>query len=116
MVIFESKEKKFEGDLKIKLCDKQLYPTESVKYLRVKIDTNLSWQCYVNDFSMQLNKANALLIKMRKYVSFKTKRSIDFFIFQSYLSYCSFFWAWNCSTSILTITSSHNITTFFKVI
>ena len=31
MVIFKSKQKKFEGDLKIKLCGKRLYPTESVK-------------------------------------------------------------------------------------
>ena len=33
MVIFKSKQKKFEGDLKIKLCGKRLYPTKSVKYL-----------------------------------------------------------------------------------
>ena len=31
MVIFKSNQKKFEGDLKIKLCGKRLYPTESVK-------------------------------------------------------------------------------------
>ena len=31
MVIFNSKQKKFEGDLKIKLCGKRLCPTESVK-------------------------------------------------------------------------------------
>ena len=42
MVIFKFKQKKFEGDLKINLCGKRLYPTESVKYLGVKIDTNLS--------------------------------------------------------------------------
>ena len=42
MVIFKSKQKKFEGDLKIRLCGKRPYPTESVKYLGVKIDTNLS--------------------------------------------------------------------------
>ena len=39
MVIFKSKQNKFEGDLKIKLCGKTLYLTESVKYLGVKIDT-----------------------------------------------------------------------------
>ena len=38
MVIFKSKQKKLEGDLKIKLCGKRLYPTESVKYLVEKID------------------------------------------------------------------------------
>ena len=42
MVIFKSKQKKLEGDFKIKLCGKRLYPTESVKYLGVNIDTNFT--------------------------------------------------------------------------
>ena len=41
MVIFKSKQNKFEGDLKIKICGKRLYFTESVKYLGAKIDINL---------------------------------------------------------------------------
>ena len=86
-----------KGDLKIKLCGKRLYPTESVKYLGVKIDTNLSWQYHVNDLSIKLNRANALHIKMRKYVSLKVLRSIYFAIFDSYLSHCCPVWAQNCS-------------------
>ena len=43
MIIFKSKQNKIKGDLKIKLCGKRLYPTESVKYLGLKIDTNLWW-------------------------------------------------------------------------
>ena len=43
MVIFKPKQKKFEGNLKIRLCGKRLYPTKSAKYLGVKIDANLSW-------------------------------------------------------------------------
>ena len=70
MVIFKSKQKKLEDDLKIKLWGKRLYPTESVKYLHVKINTNLSWQYHVNDLSIKLmlimNRANALLFKMKK--------------------------------------------------
>ena len=61
MVIFQSKQRKSEGDLKIKLCGKRLYPTESVKYLGIKDDTNLSWQYHVNVLSIKLNRANALL-------------------------------------------------------
>ena len=48
MVIIKSQQNKFEGDLKIKLCCKRQYPTESVKYLGVKIDTNLGRQYHVN--------------------------------------------------------------------
>ena len=98
MVIFKYKHKKFEGDLKIKLCGKRLYPTESVKYLGVKIDTNLSRQYYVNDLSIKLPRTNALLLEMRKYVTLKILRSIYSAIFYSYLSYCCLGWAQNCST------------------
>ena len=44
MVIFKSKQKKLEGDLKIKLCSKSLYLAQSVKYLGVKIDRKLTWK------------------------------------------------------------------------
>ena len=83
MVIFKSKQKKFEGDLRIKLCGKRLYPTESIKCLGVKIDTNLSWQYHINDLSIKLNRANALLFKVGKYVNIKILRSIYFAIFDS---------------------------------
>ena len=96
MVIFKSNQKKFEGNLKIKLCGKRLYPTETFKYLGVKIDTTLGWQYHVNDLSIKLNRANALLFKMRKYV--KILKSIYFAIFDSYLSYCCLVWAQNRST------------------
>ena len=51
------------------ICGKRLYPTESVKFLGVKLDANLTWQHHVNDLSIKSNRANALLFKMRKYVS-----------------------------------------------
>ena len=63
MIIFKSKQKKLESGLKIKLCGKRLYPTQSVKYLDVKIDTNFTWQHHVNDLSIKLKRANALLLK-----------------------------------------------------
>ena len=97
MVIFKSKQKKLEGDLKIKLCGKRLYPTESVKYLDVKIDTNLTWQHDFSDLSIKLNRINSLLFKIREYVSLKILRSIYFAIFDSYLSYYCLVWTQNCS-------------------
>ena len=81
-MIFNSKQKKFEGDLKVRLCGKRLYPTESIKYLGVKIDASLNWQCQVNDLSVKLNSPKILT-------------SIYFAIFESHLSYCSLVWAQN---------------------
>ena len=57
MVIFKSKQKKLEGDFKIKLFGKRLYPTKSVKYLGVKINMNFTWQHHGNDLSIKLNRA-----------------------------------------------------------
>ena len=94
----QSKLKKLEGDLKIKLCGKRLYLTESIKYLGVKIDANLTWQHHINDLSFKLNRANALLFRIRKYVSLKILRSIYFAICDSYLPYCCLVWAQNFST------------------
>ena len=51
-------------------------PTESAKYLGVKIDANLSWQDRVNYFLIKVNRAYALPFKMGKYVSLKIIRSI----------------------------------------
>ena len=64
-------QEKFEGNLKIKLCSKGLYPIESVKYLGVKIDTNLSWPYHVNDLSIKLNRANALFSKWKSILVLK---------------------------------------------
>ena len=52
---------------------------------------------HVHDLSFQLNRANALLFKMRKYFSLKTLRSICFAIFDSYINYCYLVWAQDCS-------------------
>ena len=93
MVIFKFKQKKFEGDLKVRLCSKRLHPKEIFKYLGVKIDAKLSWQYQVNDLSV--NRANALLFKIRKYVSPKILRSIYFSLFESHLSHCSPVWPQN---------------------
>ena len=98
MVIFKCKQEKIEGDLKIKLCGKRLHPTESVKYLGVKIDSNLTWQHHINDLSTKLNRANDFLFKIRKYVSPKILSSIYFAIFDSHLSYCCLVWAQNFSS------------------
>ena len=103
MVVFKSKQKKIECDLKIKLCVKRLYSTESVTYLGVKFDKNLTWKDHVYDLSIKLNRANALFFKLKKYVSPKMLRSIYFVIFDPYLSYCCLVWAQNFSTTWRTV-------------
>ena len=51
---------------------------EDVKYLGVQVHTNLAWKHHINNLSnkLNLNRANALLSKIRKYVSLQILRSI----------------------------------------
>ena len=95
MVTFKSKRKKFNDAVKIKLSGKKIYPTASVKYLGVKIDQHFTWQHHINYLSVKLNRANALLFKIRKFVDDKILRSIYFAIFESNLNYCSLVQAQN---------------------
>ena len=97
-MIFKSQQNKFKSYSKIYLSCKQVYHPESVKYLGVKSDTNLSWQFHAHNFSITLNRAKALLFKIRKYVSLKLLRSIYFAIFDSYLPYCCLVWPRDCTT------------------
>ena len=106
MAIFKSKQRKFEGDLKVQLCGKRLYPTKSVKDLDVKIDRNLCWQYHL---PIKLYRANALHFKMRKYVNLKILRSIYFANFDSYLFYCCLAWAQNRSSTNCDFTKNRQL-------
>ena len=66
---------------------KRLYPTNSVKYPEVKIDEHLTWKPHIDGISVKLNKANAVLSKIRYFVDQKTLKAIYHAIFESHLYY-----------------------------
>ena len=53
------------------LSRNRLFPTEIVKYLAVKINGNLTWKAHIYYLSVILNKANALLFKIRNLANIK---------------------------------------------
>ena len=78
---------------------KRLYPSNSEKYLGIKINRFLYWHDQVNSIAVKLNGANTLLLfKIRNYVNTKTLRNIYFAIFDSHLSYSCIVWAQNFNT------------------
>ena len=98
LVIFKSPRKLLLDEMKIKLNGKKLYSSNSVKYLGIKIDRFLHWHDQVNSIAVKLNRANALLLKIRNYVNTETLRNIYFAIFDSHLSYSCIVWAQNINT------------------
>ena len=51
---------------------KRLHQTYSIEYLCVYLDKYLSWKHQIDDAAIKLNKANAMLSKIRHYIDIKT--------------------------------------------
>ena len=99
LVLFRSAKKQLDFGLKLKLNGKRLYPTNSVKYLRVKIDKHMTWKPHIDEISTKLNKANAMLSKIRHFVDQKTLKAIYHAIFESHLYSSSLVWAQNFNST-----------------
>ena len=87
LVISKSLRKVLLDEIKTKLRGKSLYPLNSIKHLGVHIERFLRWHDQINSIALKLNRANALLLKIRNNVNMKTLRNIYFAIFDAHLSY-----------------------------
>ena len=98
LVIFKFPRKVLSDEIKTKLTGKRLYPSNSVKYLGVRNDKFLHWHDQVNNIAVKLNRANALLLKIRNYINMKTLRNIYYAIFDSHLTCSCIVWEQNINT------------------
>ena len=80
LVIFKSKQKQSDG----------------VKYLGVKIDGNLLWKSHIDYLSVKLNRANALLFKIRNLVNNSILRNIFISLYLSHILITTLVWSQNC--------------------
>ena len=67
MVLFIPK-RSMDFNLKIELNGKQLYETNSVKHLGIRIDNKLNWKAHINDIALKLIRVSAMLYKVRDFV------------------------------------------------
>ena len=99
LVIFKHNKQKLECPKRIKVSRKRLYPSNSIKYLGVKIDENLYWKDHIDDIATKLNRANTILFKMRNYVNFVTLKSIYSAIVDSQINYANHIRGQNLSSA-----------------
>ena len=100
LIIFKPKRKPLDFNVKIKLNGKRVYPTDSMRYLGVKIDSKLNWRSYVNAIATKLNHANAMLYKVRDCVDANILKAIYNALFESHINYALTFssMSHNCQT------------------
>ena len=97
-------EKKLNTEIKIKRNRKRLYPSQCVRYLGIKIEQNLNWKDHINGISVKLNRANALLFKIRNFVNITILKTIYFVIFNSHINYPNLVWTQNSNAMSRIIT------------
>ena len=95
LILFTPQMKKLDFVLKLKLNSKRIYPTKSAKYLGIEIDENLTWIDHINDIAIKLNRANAMLFKVREFLNTKILKSIYYAIFDCHLNYANTVWGQN---------------------
>ena len=104
LLIFKHQRKKLDTDIKIKRNRKRLYPSQSVGYLGIKTDRNLSWKDHINDIAVKLDRANALLFKIRNFVNIIILKTIYLAILDSHINYANLVWAQNSNAMSRTLT------------
>ena len=108
LIIFRSKQKVINYDIKIKLDGKMLIPTNFVKYIGLYIDCHLDWSFHTKILSSKLSRAVGLLSKIRHYVNKKTLHSLYYAIFSSQMDYASIIWGQKPTLHINRIQTAQN--------
>ena len=65
----KTKHKRYDTELRLKLCSKIRYRANYVRYLGIELDENLNWRIYIHDLASKLNRASSVLSKLRHFVS-----------------------------------------------
>ena len=87
LIIFHKVGQKLDFNLKIKLNRHKIYPSDSIKYLGVYLDSTLSSAAHNKVLTSKLRRANGLLSKIRHYVTKDELNSIYYALFSSHLTY-----------------------------
>ena len=63
-----------------------------MRYLAIKIYEDLNWKILIHNLASKLNRANAVLVKLRYFVDCEILRSTYFAMFHLHLNYVCIAW------------------------
>ena len=81
VILFKTKHKPYDTDLRLKSCRKKLYKTKYLRHVEIQIDKNLNWKIHMHDLAFKLNRANVVSTKLRHFVNSEILRSTYLAIF-----------------------------------
>ena len=83
--------------------------SNTVKYLGVYIDENLSWDCHINELCKKLSISNGIIAKLRHCVPKNTVISVYYSIFYPHLSYGCHVWSLTTKNNIELVNFKKNV-------
>ena len=79
---------KIDQPFKLTIEGNQTIQKNSIKYLGVVIDENISWKQQVKEKCSKISKGSWAMYRMKTYVDYNTLRSVYFAIIYPHLQYC----------------------------
>jgi hypothetical protein len=99
-ILFKGKNKKIYKSISIIFDKTQLVQKQSIKFLGVVIDENLSWKLHISYICKKISKSTGIIFRCRYYLSTKTKLSLYYTLVYPYLTYCNIVWSSNYKTNL----------------
>ena len=92
-VIFKTSKKKINHNFLLHYENEILHQVNSIKFLGVYIDQNLTWKDHINHVSKKISKSIGIIHKSRFYLSSKTKLSLYYTLVYPFITYCNMVWS-----------------------
>ena len=99
-VIFNSLKNKPYKPVVLKIEDNAIKQKQSIKYLGILIDSNLSWKPHINELSKKLSRTIGILYKICFFANTKILLMLYFSLFHSILIYGIQAWGLTYNTSL----------------
>lgn len=107
-ILFRHPSKPINCEVKLSIGGQKVFPSETIKYLGVLLDSNLGWKSQINSVATKLKKVNGIIAKIRHYVPMDVLLSVYNALFHSNLNYCSQVWGQSISLQVNRITVLQN--------
>ena len=92
LILFKNKHTRFTKHLNFRISGQKIEPTNTIKYLGIKLDDKLNFKAHHCELSLKLSRANGMLAKIRHFVNYETLINIYHAIFASHLTYACQVW------------------------
>jgi hypothetical protein len=100
-VIFHSRQRTIKNNLQVFINNEQLKQEQSIKYLGVMIDSNLSWKSHIINYTVKKVKRNiGNISKLRHNVSLFTLKNLYYALIYPFLTYEILVWGSTYKTTL----------------